>query len=46
LRSITRMVRITGRPGVDCAPVRAWICVTLVPPRKEEVHAASFWITP
>src|SRR5262249_38892751 len=36
LRSITRMVRITGAPGVDCAPVRAWTSVTLVPPRKEE----------
>src|SRR3984893_13751252 len=46
LRSITPMVRITSGPGVDPAPVKAWTCVMLVPPRKEEDRAAAPWITP
>src|SRR5271166_452081 len=33
LRSITRMLRITGGRGVDAAPMRAWTCVILLPPR-------------
>src|SRR5262249_48759408 len=36
LRSITPMVRITGRPGVDSARMRPWTPVMLVPPRKRE----------
>ena len=47
LRSVTPMVRITSGPGVDPARVRAWTCVMLVPPGKEEEdRAAALWITP
>src|SRR4029450_13289612 len=42
LRSITPMVRITGGPGVDSAPMRAWTYIMLVPPGKEEHRAASY----
>src|SRR5436309_2337338 len=42
LRSITPMVRITGGPGADSAPVRAWTNIMLVPPGKEEHRAASY----
>src|SRR5258708_37499322 len=41
LRSITPMVRITGGPVVDSAPMRAWTYIMLVPPGKEEHRAAS-----
>src|SRR6516162_9779530 len=42
LRSITPMVRITGGPVVDSAPMRAWTYIMLVPPGKEEHRAASY----